>query len=444
MGIENLLEPKSVILIGDSKSNEEISMAKPFLYRNIKYNLSRFYRGKKSFINLSKGYKSIPESDLAIIALEPEKGIKMIKKCAESNVKSIVDIVGGYSNKEMNQIKKIIKKHKIRFLGPGTILGIINTNIGLNTTFHRELMPEKGSIAVVSQSGGCAAEMLSNLKKQNVGLSYLCCVGSKIDVDDIDLLRYFSKDEGTKVICLYMEGLEKGRGSEFIEISKKISKTKPILVVKSGKTQESAKRALSHTSSISGSDEIWSGAFKSARIIEVKNTNNMFEIAKALNYQPLPKGDIAIISNVGGPSIELTDSINEYGLKLAEFKKETIENIKEKYPKLDVFNPLDTVADAKKERIEFILDNILKDENVGSVILSLLITSCYLKPEDLNSIDKLQKYNKPILLYAGTGNDFEKISKKLKKSKIPVYDSQEKVVKAMKTLYDYKKQIRKT
>jgi acetyltransferase len=171
-------------------------------------------------------------------------------------------------------------------------------------------------------------------------------MGDKIDVDDVDLLRYLSQDPQTKVVCLYMEGIERGR--EFIEAASEIVKKKPVLALKGGVTKEAARRALSHTASIAGSDIVFDAAFKKAGIIRVEDIEELLDAAVALAKQPPLKGNnIAIVSNVGGPAILAADAVVKNGFKLANLSEKTRNEIEKRFLGVEAVNPIDLIADAR-------------------------------------------------------------------------------------------------
>jgi len=323
-------------------------------------------------------------------------------------------------------------------------MGVINAANGLNTTFERDVMPRKGSIAVICQSGGVGACLLDWACFYNVGISKLAFMGDKIDVDDVDLLRYLGEDEETKVVCLYMEGIKKGR--EFIEEARKIVKKKPLVVLKGGITEESVKRAKSHTASIAGSDEIFNAALKKAGIIRVEDIEELMNSAIALSKQPPMHGDnIAIVSNVGGPAILAADAVARNNLKLAALSDETKRKIEGLYPGVDATNPIDMIADARAERYSKVLELVLKDKSVDGVLIINMLKSCFFEPEDAEVIPKIaKKYpEKPVVDVPAGGEDFALVYKVLGDTNIPLYNLPEKAVKALKALRLYGRVLEK-
>jgi len=239
--VKAIFEPKTVALIGSSRIKEKVGMASPQLFENVVYNMRKFFRGKTYVLDVDANAEytrvdELPETpDMAVLMLPPEQSIEQAEKCAEKRVKALVGITGGYKDDQRRRLLKLKEEYGVRILGPNTIMGVINAANGLNTTFERDVMPRKGSIAVICQSGGVGACLLDWACFYNVGISKLAFMGDKIDVDDVDLLRYLGEDEETKVVCLYMEGIKKGR--EFIEEARKIVKKKPLVVLKGGITE---------------------------------------------------------------------------------------------------------------------------------------------------------------------------------------------------------------
>ena len=231
--VNAIFEPRKVVLIGSSVIREKVGMTSPQLFKDVIYNMERFFHGKTYVLDVDgkAGYNKLDKllevPELAVIMLPPKQSIVQAEKCAKIGVKALVMITGGYKNQQRQQLFKLKREYGIRILGPNTIMGVINTVNGLNTTFERNVMPKKGNIAVISQSGGVGACILDWACFYNIGISKFAFIGDKIDVDDVDLLQYFRKDKNTKVICLYMEGVKNGR--KIIEEARKIVKKKPIL-----------------------------------------------------------------------------------------------------------------------------------------------------------------------------------------------------------------------
>jgi acyl-CoA synthetase (NDP forming) len=441
--VQTIFEPKKVVLIGSSSIREKVGMASPQLFKTVAYNMRRFFHGKTHVLDMDKkiGHGNLDrffEAELAVIMLPAKQSIVQVEKCARKSVKAFVLITGGYSDKQRQNLLKLKEKYGFRILGPNTIMGVINTANGLNTTFERNVMPKRGNIAVVSQSGGVGACLLDWACFYKIGISKFAFMGDKIDVDDVDLLQYLEKDKQTKVICLYMEGIKNGR--PFIEAARKIVKKKPILALKGGTTQESAHRAKSHTASMAGSDEIFDAAFKKAGIIRVEDIEELMNAAIALSKQQPMRGDnVAIVSNVGGPAILAADAVVKDNLKLAALSDKTKGKIESLYPGVDAANPIDLIADARAERYQKVLNLVLSDKNVDGVLAINMLKSCFFEPADAKVIRKTAaKYpNKPVVDVPAGGEDFALVYKVLGNTNIPLYNLPEKAVRALRVLRAY-------
>ncbi len=443
--VSSIFEPKDVALVGSSTIRENVGMASPQLFKNVTYNMKRFFHGKIYILDvdahsddISRRLRTVPE--LAVLMLPPDRSIVEAEKCARLGIRAFIVITGGYKKNQRQKLASLREKYGARFLGPNTIMGVINTSNGLNTTFEKDVMPRKGNIAVVSQSGGVGACMLDWACSYDVGISKFAFVGDKLDIDDVDLLKYLGNDKDTKVICMYIEGVKDGRA--LVEQARKIAEEKPILALKGGTTQESAQRAKSHTASIAGTDEVFDAAFKKAGIIRVGNIEELMNMAIALSKQPPMLGDrVAVVSNVGGPAILAADAVARSGLKLAKLSDKTRSKIENLFPGVDATNPVDMIADAKADRYEKVLDLVLSDRNVDAALLINMLKSTFFEPKDARIIPKIaSKYpSKPIVDVPAGGEDFQKVHQIMATTNIPLYNLPEKAAEALKVLRTYSK-----
>lgn len=443
---KTLFEPSTVVLIGSSKITQKVGMTSPWLFKNVIHNMKKFFKGKTYVLDIEgeAGYKSLEElpetPDLAVTMLPPNQSIHQSEKCAERAVKAIVAITGGYENQQRQRLVNLRKEYGIRILGPNAIMGVINTANGLNTTFEKDVMPCIGNISVIAQSGGVGASILDWACYYGIGVSKFVFTGDKIDIDDVDLLRYLSEDPETRVICLYVEGTQKG--SEFIKTAREIVDRKPILALKGGITKEAAQRALSHTVSIAGSDAVFDAALKKAGIIRVNDVEELINAAIALVKQPSLEGDrIAIVSNVGGPAILAADAAIKNGLELAPLSRKTRREIERRYPGVEVINPIDLIADARAERYSIVLDMVLSDPNVDGVMAINMLKSCFFEPEDARAIVEASRKHpsKPVVDVSAGGEDFIRVNKVLADTSVPVCNSPEKAASVLRVLRAYSK-----
>jgi len=452
-GVKSIFEPTTVVLIGSSRIREKVGMTSPEMFESVIYNMTRLFNGETHIVDIEgeRGARTLDKlphpPDLGVVMLPPRESIHLVKKSAEIGVKAFVLLAGGYKNHQRKQLSELRHEYGVRILGPNTIMGVINTSNGLNTTFERNLMPQKGKISVVSQSGGVGACLLDWVCSYGIGVSKFAFMGDKIDVDDVDILLYFDKDPNTKVICLYMEGIEKGR--EFVEAAQNVVKRKPILALKGGVTKEAAHRALSHTASVAGSDVVFDAAFKKAGIIRVGNIEELLDAGIVLAKQPPLKGDnIAIVSNVGGPAILAADAVVKSGLKLAMFSEKTRRYIEKRFPGVEAVNPIDLIADARAQRYSAVLDVVLSDPNVDGVMVINMLKSCFFEPEDALAVASTAKKHKdkPVVDVPAGGEDFTLVQNVLRKTYLPVYNLPEKAAKALEALraYDRVRAVKKS
>lgn len=393
--------------------------------------------------------KDIPDViDLAIVAI-PAKAVPLvIQDCAKKNIKSIIIISAGFKETDTEgykleqEILAISRKYNIRLLGPNC-LGLINPYHSLNASFATTL-PQKGGIAFMSQSGALCTALLDWVKAEQIGFSSFVSLGNKSDINELTLLNYWAEDKNTKVILAYLEGIESGQ--EFIKVARVVTKKKPVIIVKSGRTSAGAKAISSHTGSLAGSDQAYNAAFKQCGIIRADTVEELFNYGLAFAYQPLPQGErIAILTNAGGPAIMASDAAELIGLQFAALKPETIALLRANLPKAaNVHNPVDILGDAQKDRYEFALQTILNDENVDAVVVILTpqaMTEIVPTAEIVSSL--AQKFNKTIISCFMGEAEINEAVKILNKNKIPNYKFPERAINTMKKLVTYKQWVSK-
>lgn len=428
MSLHSLFHPKSVLLIGSSKEKVSKIMVTPEILRRVYLNLHAFARyGFLSDIEKSHKY---PPADLTVISLPPEKILEVSKQL---KTKFLLILSGGFKPEQRKKLLGI-SKGKFRILGPNSVCGLINTENSLNTTFERELQMRPGKISVISQSGGVGAILLDYMVSNKIGISKFAWVGDMLDLNECDLLEYLLEDKNTKVALLYLESIKEPR--RFMEIAK--SSKKPILVLKSGVSEESKERALTHTDSLSTGSEIYSAAFKQARAIEVGSIRDLFNFSLIFErYKKRRVKNVAIVSNTGGSSIIASDFCHKFGLNLAKFSEKSKNEIQKKYPKIKVINPLDIKADADGERYKHVMDIVVKDGNVDSVLIINQLKSCLLRPEELETLKRV-KTGKVIVNCAPGDEDFRRIRFFLRDT-FPIYNSIEDAVKVLKKVSEFGK-----
>ena len=372
------LSPKSIAIIGASDKRGSVG-------RTITSNIMNGFKGTvypisptRPEVFYKKAYKSVLDVpkpiDLAVIVIKNTLVPDVLEECGKKKVKGVIVITAGFKEvdeegaKLEQRLKDIAKKYKIDVIGPNC-LGVMNLDpkTMMNSTFLK-ITPKSGHIALVSQSGAICAALCEDASAQGIGFSAVVSMGNKAAMSEIDVLKMLAAHKQTKVIVMYLEDM--GDGQEFLKVSKHITRKlkKPILVLKSGRSPEGAKAAMSHTGALMGSDEIYDALLKQSGAIRVDTMEELFDYATAFSKQPLPKEGLVIVSNAGGPAIISTDACSKLGIKMAK-----IESIR---PKIDSVippwgssrNPVDIVGDADFNRFHNVLDRVLKHPNVGSVI----------------------------------------------------------------------------
>ena len=351
--------------------------------------------GEKSICSV-KAYKyviDIPDPvDLAILVFPSHVCHLALEQCGQKGIRGVVIISAGFKEvgekglEREKQLMQIAEKYDISIIGPNC-LGIINTDplINLNASFARK-MPEQGNIGFLSQSGALCTAVLDYALAKHIGFSKFISFGNKIDISEIDLIYYLMKDEKTRVILLYLEEVTDGRA--LMQAARDVTREsgKPVLILKSGRTEAGASAAASHTGSLAGNDEIFDSAFRQAGIIRCNNIEEMFNIAIAFTYQPAPRSNrIAIITNAGGPGVLTTDAAIRDGLELATFSDETTREFRKALPATaNIKNPVDVIGDARAERYNIAMSGAFRDENVDAVFVILT-------PQSMTDIETIAK-----------------------------------------------------
>ena len=383
-------------------------------------------------ISGKKAYKyvlDIPDPvDLGVIVFPGRVVNRALEQCGQKGMKAVIVISAGFKEtgakgKVMEQqLLEIAAKYDISIIGPNC-LGVINADpkVQLNASFARK-MPEHGTIGFLSQSGALCTAVLDYALDKHIGFSKFVSFGNKADINEVDLINYLMEDEKTKTILMYLEEVSAGRG--LMELLKNNHSRKPIIALKSGRTAAGSAAAASHTGSLAGADEVCDAAFRQMGIIRAADIEEMFNIAIAMNYQPLPKSDsIAIVTNAGGPGVMAADASIEEGLRLGSFTPETTAELKKTLPAAaNIKNPVDVIGDARADRYDSALTNIAKDPNIDGIV-------CILTPQSMTEIESIatlltrveKEMDKPLLCSFMGGVDVREGINILQTRNIPHY-----------------------
>lgn len=449
--LDRIFRPKSIGIIGTSRK-------KGTLGREILHNLLTYgFNGPiypinphAEYVHSMKCYPSILDIpypvDLAIIVVPKHIVKNVLIECGKKGVKGVVVITAGFKEvgekgeEHEKELVKILRKYDMRMIGPNC-MGIINTEPGIrmNATFASE-DPLAGQIGFLSQSGALGVVILQYAKELNIGFSRFVSMGNKADISGNDLLEDLEQDPNTKIILLYLESF--GNPRNFTTIARRISKKKPIIAVKSGRTFAGAKAASSHTGALAGMDVAVDALLDQCGVLRANTIEELFDYALAFINQPLPKGkNVAILTNAGGPGILATDACSGLGLNIAKFEQKTVKTLKKHLPEdSSISNPVDLLAEADAEKYRVSLETILKDKNVDSVI-SIFVPPISIDPGEvaLTISEISQKYKKPVLGCFMAREDLIAKIHGIQKLTVPIYIYPESAALALSAMYSFKK-----
>jgi acetyltransferase len=318
----------------------------------------------------------IPEPvDLAVIVTPAPTVPALITECAEAGVRGIIVISAGFKERgpqgeELErQILERLRGTGIRLLGPNC-LGIMNPISGLNATFAPH-MARPGNVAFISQSGALCTAVLDWCQKEMVGFSAFVSVGSMLDVGWGDLIDYLGSDPRTHSIVMYMESV--GDARSFLSAAREVTLTKPVIVIKPGRTQAAAHAAASHTGALTGSDEVLEAAFRRCGVLRVNTIGDLFYMAEVLAKQPRPRGPrLAVVTNAGGPGVLAADSVISNGGQLAQLSEKSMEQLNQMLPPhWSHNNPVDILGDALPDTYAKVVDIVVNDPNVDGLLTIL-------------------------------------------------------------------------
>jgi len=453
--LDSFFKPSSVAVIGASREPGKVG------YEILKNILSSGYKGKVYPINPNateiqgvKCYPSIldvPEPiDLGVVTLPPTLVTRIANEAATKGLKGLVIISAGFKEagsegaKLEQEIADICHRAGIRLLGPNC-LGIIDTFTPLNASFSPDT-PKLGSIAFVSQSGALGTAVLDWAVAERMGFSKFVSLGNKADLNECDILDALADEEETKVILLYLESVTDGE--RFLKSATTVTQKKPVIVLKSGVSAAGARAASSHTGAMAGSDLVFNVAFAQTGVVRVSTTAELFDLAIAFSTQPIPAGgNVAIVTNAGGPGVLATDACERYNLKVAPVRPETVEKLRSKLPPASgFFNPIDILGDAPASRYRFALETMMDNPDVDSLLV-ILTPQAMTEPEDTAKavIEVSARFrNKPMTASFIGGGAVQKAITLLEEAQIPCYQFPESAIEAIAELTKYGERVKTT
>jgi acetyltransferase len=454
MSVENLdkiFQPKSIAVVGASERKGSVGAA---LMHNL---IERGFTGEIHPINPNhKKIGKLPacpsirdlESpvDLAVISTPITLAPKIVKDCVDVGVGGAVIIsaggkeIGEQGKKLEAEIQKEARYSGLRIIGPNCV-GVMSGRSKLNASFANQ-MPLSGKMAFISQSGAICTAILDLSIKENIGFSYFVSLGDMLDVDFGDMIDYLGGESEVSSIVMYVESLTNFR--KFMSAARAVSRVKPIIVLKAGRTQAGALAAASHTGAMAGEDSVYDAAFQRAGILRVKTFEELFDCAELLAKQPKPAGSgLAIITNAGGPGVMAADGLADYGYEPASLSAETFQKLAEILPPYwSKRNPIDMLGEAKPELYRKVVEICLNAKEVnGLLIISAPQALADTAKVAAALVDLIREKPIPIITSWVGGVDMQKGRDIFNQAGIPTFDTPERAVRAFMDIYRFSKNI---
>ena len=400
--------------------------------------------GIKAYPTISE----VPERvDLAVIVAPAPAVPGIVAECVEAGVRGAVVISAGFKETgpegaELEQrVLQEARRGRMRIVGPNS-LGVMSPNYNFNATFAGAIA-RPGNVGFLSQSGALLTGILDLSFRENIGFSAFVSVGSMMDVDWGDLIYYLGDDPKTKSIVIYMESI--GDAGSFLSAAREVALTKPIIVIKAGRTEAAGKAAASHTGSLTGSDEVLDAAFRRSGVLRVDSISELFDMAEILGKQPRPKGPrLTVVTNAGGPGVLATDALIQGGGELAEISPETMNSLNDFLPApWSHGNPVDVLGDAEPGRYAKTLETAAKDPASDGLLVVLT-------PQDMTdptaTAEQLAPYarstGKPVLASWMGGNEVAAGKSILNGAGIPTFDYPDTAARAFNNMWRYNYNLR--
>jgi len=451
--IEAVFNPRSLALIG--ASSEEAKLGYTFAR-----NLTSGYQGRLYFVNPKGGdilghraYASIndlPEPiDLAVIVIPAKAVPDAMKELAQKGTKAAVVITAGFGEagpegkKLEEEMMKEARKGNIKVIGPNCF-GVYNCNIRLNASMGLGMPEGGGDISFLTQSGAYGMAIFTFAMDHSMKFAKVMAHGNKAGIDDYEVIRYFGEDEETKVICLFLESVDKGR--KFYEEAKKIALTKPIVATKTGRTAGAKRAAASHTAALAGTFTAYDAAFKQSGIVFARNGMDLISIAKGLDWQPIPLGKrVGIVTNSGGTGVELADLCEESGLVVPEFQEKTQKRIRALIPPYaSARNPVDmTPVWPQYEKLYSEIVRIMYESDDVDIIIPVFLHRSALMPEVCVAVAETvneclaKGMKKPTYACWVSTRDALQNMDLLQKKRVPCFDWPERTARAVAGIVGY-------
>ncbi|MDJ1433464.1 acetate--CoA ligase [Halostagnicola sp. A-GB9-2] len=444
--LSELFEPDTVAVVGATDREGAVGRA-------ILENLSSGFAGEVVPVNPNRDtvlglecyadLESAPAVDLAIVIVPPLVVLETLREIGEAGTENVVVITAGFSEtgvegaERERELREIAETYDLNVVGPNS-LGVMSTPVGMNATFGPENARE-GSISFMSQSGAFITAVLDWANEQKIGFRDVVSLGNKSVLEETDFVREWGDDPDTDVIIGYLEDID--AGEEFVRAARAVSDETPIVLVKSGRTDAGAHAASSHTGAIAGSERAYETGLQQAGVLRAESVQELFDYARALSGLPLPEsGDVAVVTNAGGPGVLTTDAVGDSSLEMASFADETLKTLTESMPEeANIYNPIDIIGDADVERFGQALDTALADPNVGSAVVVSAPTAVltYDKLAEV-VIETRERHGKPVVASMMGGDRARAAEEVLREFGIPNYFDPARAVSGLDALARYR------
>ncbi|HSU15877.1 acetate--CoA ligase alpha subunit [Longimicrobium sp.] len=445
--LDSLLRPKSIAVVGASRTPNTIG------YQILDNLLIHGFTGAVYPVNPTaeavhsiRAYPSVEaipdEVEMAVVVVPKQHVCAVAEACGRKGVKALVVIsagfkeVGGAGVEREAALRDTVRRYGMRLVGPNC-MGVLNTaaEVAMNATFAPN-MPPAGPVAFLSQSGAMGVTILDYAAEYGIGISQFVSVGNKADVSGNDLIEYWAGDERTRVILMYLENF--GNPRTFTRLAREITRTKPIIVVKSGRSSAGARAASSHTGALAGADSAIDALLRQCGVLRAETVEEMFDLAMAFSHQPIPRGNrVAIVTNAGGPGIIIADACEAHGLAVTELTEATRARLATQLPEeASVNNPVDMIASATAQSYRLAVEAVLEDPNVDAVIATF-VPPLGVRQEDVAEaiVDVARGSGKPVLAVLMGRDGLPQGLAELNAAGIPGYRFPESAVRALAAMH---------
>lgn len=445
MTIESFFSPRGVAIVGASTDPMKLGYG---VARNL---IQSQYKGAVHLVNpkggtimgraVSTSIAEVPDPvDLAVLIVPAAAMPSALADCGARGIRAAIIMAGGF--REIgpagaaleDEVLRIARANGIRILGPNCI-GLLDTHYPLDTTFLPPPLPARGDIGFLSHSGAFCAAIIDWSRQQGFSFSRLVSLGNQTDITETDLLALMAADEHTRVLAMYIESLPDGK--RFIEEARKVTKQKPIVALKVGRSASGQRAAASHTGALAGADEAYASAFRKSGVLRADSAEQLFEWSRALAWLPLPTGRrMAVLTNAGGPGVMSADFIESHGMSLAEISNETREKLRAILPPAaSLMNPIDMLSNASPHEYATSLQILLDDPSVDGVLLVLPPPPMYSTESVADAlIPIISNSKKPVTVALMGSNLVREAWRRFNAARIPTYDFPERAASALSCL----------